>query len=300
MPLVSAPTIVPPSLSVAIPLLGLPSPTGNFEAYLAGIHSIALLTNEHEIALAQRWRSTKDLGAAQQLVLCNLRFVVTVARKYKGYGLPLADLVQEGTVGLMKAVRRFDPSRGIRLISYAIHWIRFEIHEFILRNWRIVRLATTKAQRKLFFKKHRLNSSGTCMNSSDAETLAHDLGIDQKVIRLMEQRLGKPDVPFDGFPGQETFAAETYLAATDSDPLIRIEADDWERQIQPRLRTALDTLDERSREIIRRRFMGSESSEGLEVLGREYGVSAERIRQIQNNALRRLRTALEKLVIPCE
>jgi RNA polymerase sigma-32 factor len=226
--------------------------------------------------------------------MSHLRFVVHIARGYMGYGLPLGDLIQEGNIGLMKAVKRFDPDVGVRLISFAVHWIRAEIHEFVLRNWRLVKVATTKAQRKLFFNLRRAKRHLGWLSRAETEAIARDLGVTAREVTEMEQRLAGQDVVFDPVPADEedgNVAPALYLPAPDADPAAAIEADDWEEQASERLYTALGRLDERSREILRARWM-TEQKTTLQELADRYGVSAERIRQIEQNAIRTLRTTL--------
>ncbi len=272
--------------------------TGSLDAYIASVNRIAVLDAGEERQLAEKLRDEGDLAAAQQLILSNLRHVVHIARGYMGYGLPLADLIQEGNVGLMKAVKRFDPEVGVRLISFAVHWIKAEIHEFILRNWRIVKIATTKAQRKLFFnlrsKKKRLG----WMNKAEVEAVAKDLNVKPETVLQMERRLSGQDLDFSSLGGSgdddEAYAPEEYLAADDADPASRLEAQDWqERQVQAIQRT-LETLDDRSRDILEKRWMQEDGSKlGLQELADIYGVSAERIRQIEAAAMKKLRKAIE-------
>jgi len=274
--------------------LALAGPSNSLDAYLGAVSSIPVLSEEEEHELAVRYHDEGDLDAARSLVLSNLRFVVHVARGYQGYGLPFADLIQEGNVGLMKAVKRFDPSVGVRLISFAVHWIRAEIHEYVIRNWRIVKVATTKAQRKLFFNlrkaKHRLG----WFSKEEVDNVARDLGVSSKQVLEMEGRLAHHDVAFDPYPGADdddegSYAPAHYLPDNGSDPASLIEDDDWSDSGSRRLSQALSRLDERSRRIVQSRWMGEEGKVTLHDLAAEYGVSAERIRQIENSAIKKLR-----------
>ena len=274
----------------------LPVPVGDLNHYMQAIGRIKVLDaeEEHELAVALQERS--DLDAARQLILHNLRFVVHIARGYQGYGLPLGDLIQEGNVGLMKAVRRYDPYQGVRLVSFAVHWIRAEIHEFILRNWRIVKVATTKAQRKLFFNLRGAKQRLGWLSNAEVSAVANDLGVPEKDVREMERRLASQDTSFDPAPEEDEdragLAPMERLSLEDmSDDPARIAEDaDWDQHYQERLGETLATLDERSRAILTRRYM-SEPKATLHELAAEYGVSAERIRQIENNAIKRIRAA---------
>ena len=288
--LVKAPNTTPDRTNTDVALAG---PVGSLERYLQAIQSIPVLDEAEERQLARRYRDQEDLDAARTLVLSHLRFVVHVARGYQGYGLPFADLIQEGNVGLMKAVKRFDPEVGVRLISFAVHWIRAEIHEYILRNWRIVKVATTKAQRKLFFNlrkaKHRLG----WFSREEVENVARDLKVSPEQVMEMESRLSGRDVAFDPAPGADTedepvYTPAHYLPASDSDPASELESSDWAEDGCQRLSSALEKLDERTRDIVYRRWMEEEKTT-LQELAAEYGVSAERIRQIENSALKKLR-----------
>ncbi|WP_017926502.1 RNA polymerase sigma factor RpoH [Thioalkalivibrio sp. HL-Eb18] len=274
----------------------LPVPVGNLDHYMQAVSRIEVLDPEHERELARSLHERNDLDAARQLILHNLRFVVHVARGYQGYGLPLGDLIQEGNVGLMKAVRRFDPNQGVRLVSFAVHWIRAEIHEFILRNWRIVKVATTKAQRKLFFNLRSAKQRLGWMSNDEVSAVARDLGVSENDVWEMERRLSSQDASFD--PAPDSDDEHTYLAPAQrlsledmsDDPAQVAEDEDWDRHYQERLASTLGELDERSRDILARRYM-SEPKATLHELAAEYGVSAERIRQIENNAIKRIRTA---------
>jgi RNA polymerase sigma-32 factor len=272
----------------------LPAPVGDLDAYIRAAYTLPVLAAEDERALARRLRDEDDLDAARSLILHNLRFVVQVARGYGGYGLPLGDLIQEGNIGLMKAVKRFDPEMNVRLVSFAVHWIRAEIHEFILRNWRIVKVATTKAQRKLFFNLRGAKKRLGWLNSQEVETVARDLGVTSRDVLEMESRLNGQDVGFD--PGPEgddetSYAPAAYLRTETADPAQQAEQDDWADYGQQRLREALQGLDERSRDIVEQRWLG-EQKVTLHELADRYQVSAERIRQIEGNAIKRLRAAI--------
>ena len=272
--------------------LVLAGPVGSLDAYIQAVSGIAVLSPEEEHELAVRFRDEEDLEAARTLVLSHLRFVVHIARGYSGYGLNLGDLVQEGNVGLMKAVKRFDPDVGVRLVSFAVHWIRAEIHEYVLRNWRLVKVATTKAQRKLFFNLRKAKKNLSWLNQEETEAVARDLGVTATEVTEMEKRMSARDMVFDAPSDSDDerggYGASSFLSEEDSDPADIVEAHDWEQNTQRRLLAGIKTLDERSQEIIRRRWM-VESKETLQDLAAEYGVSAERIRQIENNAIKKLR-----------
>ena len=271
------------------------SPAGDVEGYMQAIRRIPVLDAEEERALALRLKEHNDLEAARQLVLSHLRFVAHVARGYSGYGLPQADLIQEGNIGLMKAVKRFDPAHGVRLVSFAVHWIRAEIHEYILRNWRIVRIATTKAQRKLFFNLRSAKQRLGWFSEDEAEAVAKDLGVEARVLRDMESRMALPDLGFDtplgGESDDEGTAPADWIADSSYDPAYLVAEDDAEQNQQERLLEALDGLNERARDILQRRWL-QEPKATLQELADEYGVSAERIRQLESNAMKKLRGAL--------
>ncbi len=272
------------------------NPNGSVDAYMTAVRQIPILSPAEEQALAHRYRDDGDVDAARQLVLSHLRFVVHVARGYRGYGLPLGDLIQEGNVGLMKAVKRFDPEVGVRLISFAVHWIRAEIHEFILRNWRIVKVATTKAQRKLFFNLRQSKQRLGWLSQKEIQAVAEDLGVPAREVVEMESRLAGQDVgfdlPTDNDDEDATFAPVAYLEApTESDPAVMVEETNTAADGKRRLRESLTQLDERSRDIVNRRWL-SEHKATLHELADEYGVSAERIRQIEAGALKKLRGAM--------
>ncbi len=269
----------------------LAGPLGSLDAYLERVSRIAVLDRDEERALAERFRSQGDLEAARQLVLSHLRFVVHIARGYNGYGLPVGDLIQEGNVGLMKAVKRFDPSLNVRLVSFAVHWIRAEIHEYVLRNWRLVKIATTKAQRKLFFNLRRLKKNLTWLSAEETAAVARDLGVTPAEVTEMEKRLAARDMSFDPAPeaeDDELYSPAAYLPAPDADPAAQVEEAESADDSSTRLRGALSGLDERSRDIVERRWMAEDKATLHELAGK-YGVSAERIRQIEASALGKLR-----------
>jgi RNA polymerase sigma-32 factor len=272
--------------------LALTGPIGSFDAYLDRVSRIPVLSRDDERALAERLHRNGDVDAARQLVMSHLRFVVHVARGYTGYGLPLQDLVQEGNVGLMKAVKRFDPAVGVRLVSFAVHWIRAEIHEYVLRNWRLVKVATTKAQRKLFFNLRKLKKNLAWLTPEETRAVAADLGVEPSEVAEMEQRLAARDLAFDPVPDadeDETYSPAAYLPAPDSNPADAVENDEWDRATTQRLGAAVAQLDARSRDILQRRWMQDGEKATLHELAAEYGVSAERIRQLEANAIRKLR-----------
>lgn len=270
-------------------------PTGSLDAYIQTVREITVLSREEEEELARRFREDDDLDAARKLIFSQLRFVVHIARGYSGYGLPLGDLIQEGNLGLMKAVKRFDPDFGVRLVSFAVHWIRAEIHEYVLKNWRLVKIATTKAQRKLFFNLRSAKKYLGWLSASETEAIANDLGVTSRDVTEMEKRLAGQDMAFDGAPSDDeehTFSPAQYLPNPSPDPAEVIEIDDWRSQTTNRLQSALGKLDERSQEILRARWLTDEK-ETLQDLARRHGVSAERIRQIEQRAIGALRTELE-------
>jgi RNA polymerase sigma-32 factor len=275
--------------------LALAGPIGSLDAYMQAVSSIPVISREDEKALAIRFRDEDDLGAARELVLSHLRFVAHVARSYSGYGLPLGDLIQEGNVGLMKAVKRFDPEVGVRLVSFAVHWIRAEIHEFVLRNWRVVKVATTKAQRKLFFNLRKAKNRLGWFSHAEAQAVAKDLGVSLKDVSEMERRLASRDLSFDPSPGADedegNYSPAAYLPCPSPDPAALVESDDWNRSSTSALMAGLDLLDDRSRDILTSRWLG-EKKQTLHQLADKYGVSAERIRQLEANAIRKLRNML--------
>ena len=277
--------------------LRLALPAGSLESYIESVQRIPMLSAEEETRLAQRYRQFNDLAAARSLVLSHLRFVVRVARGYNGYGLSQADLIQEGSIGLMKAVKRFDPGMGVRLVSFAVHWIRAEIHEFILRNWRIVKVATTKAQRKLFFNLRAAKKRLGWLSREEVREVAKDLGVSPKVVMEMDERLSAHDASFDPYPeGEEEHqpnAPMSYLPDLRFEPEAALEAERTERERDAQLQRALTTLDKRSREIIAKRWL-NEQKATLHELAVQYDVSAERIRQLEQNAFKKLRAAMEQ------
>jgi RNA polymerase sigma-32 factor len=270
--------------------LPVPSALGSLEAYISAVYQIPVLSAEEEQALARRYRDHEDLDAARELVHSHLRFVVHVARGYTGYGLPLGDLIQEGNIGLMKAVKRFDPDMGVRLVSFAVHWIRAEIHEFILRNWRIVKVATTKAQRKLFFNLRKAKTRLGWLNAEEVRAVAKDLNVSEREVLEMEARLSGRDIGFDAPVDEDDDSAlpapVSYLEAEDADPSVVYERADSEDNQLELLREGLARLDPRSRDIIQRRWLDGDNKVTLQELADEYGVSAERIRQVEANALK--------------
>jgi RNA polymerase sigma-32 factor len=276
--------------------LSIPSVVGSLDSYIQTVNSLPLLTPEEETRLARRLRDREDLEAARQLVLSHLRVVVAISRRYLGYGLPQADLIQEGNIGLMKAVKRFDPERGVRLVSFAIHWIRAEIHEFVLRNWRIVKIATTKGQRKLFFNLRSLKQRLDSLGHEEIRAVARQLGVKPSEVVEMETRLGGRDVPFEpvGDSEEDTVAPAAYMAAdADAEPERQIEAQQTERLRDAGLQHALQGLDGRSRRIIQARWLREKDTATLHDLAAEFGVSAERIRQIEAKAMQKMRTVID-------
>jgi len=273
--------------------LPIPSALGSLEAYIGAVHQIPVLSVEDEQRLARRLRDEDDLAAAQELVLSHLRFVVHVARGYSGYGLPIGDLIQEGNIGLMKAIKRFDPTIGVRLVSFAVHWIRAEMHEFILKNWRIVKVATTKAQRKLFFNLRKSKTRLGWLNAEEVRAVAADLNVSEREVLEMESRLSGRDIGFDAPSDEDDDHAPpspaAYLMAEGEDPSQAYERADSEDHQLELLRDGMARLDARSRDIIRRRWLDADSKITLQELADEYGVSAERIRQVEANALKKMK-----------
>jgi RNA polymerase sigma-32 factor len=270
-----------------------PMPTGSLEAYIQTVSRFPILSLEEERSLARRWRDEGDLDAARNLVLSHLRLVVAVARGYLGYGLAHADLIQEGNIGLMKAVKRFDPERGVRLVSFAIHWIKAEIHEYILRNWRLVKVATTKAQRKLFFNLRSMKSDLAPMSGADIERVASELRVKPEEVVEMETRLSGQEIAFEGErDDEEAFAPADYLAASAAEPDQVMEAKEEESSKVENLKSALAVLDPRSRRIIQARWLKEKNAATLHELAAEFKVSAERIRQLEAKALQKMRKAL--------
>lgn len=275
--------------------LSLATPGQNLESYISAVHTVPVLTLEEERSLAERLFYEQDLDAARQLVMAHLRFVVHIARSYSGYGLPQADLIQEGNVGLMKAVKRFDPNVGVRLVSFAVHWIKAEIHEYVLKNWRIVKVATTKAQRKLFFNLRGAKKRLGLLTNQEAEAVAKDLGVPLREVREMEGRLFAVDQAFDPVPTQDeerSTAPVYYLEDNSSDPADVYERVSSEASESAQLKTAMAALDDRSRDILMRRWLG-EKKATLHELAAEYGVSAERIRQLEQNAFKKIKAAMQ-------
>lgn len=270
-------------------------PGQNLETYIQTVSRIPILTADEEKALAERLYYQEDLEAARTLVMSHLRFVVHIAKSYSGYGLAQGDLIQEGNVGLMKAVKRFNPEVGVRLVSFAVHWIKAEIHEFILKNWRIVKIATTKAQRKMFFNLRSAKKSLSWFSHSEVESVASDLGVTPDVVRQMEGRLSSSDMAFDGSADDDDDSAfqapSQYLEDHRSDPATLLENGNWEEDSNQRLEMAMSDLDERSRNILVQRWL-SDAKSTLHELADEYGVSAERIRQLEKNAMKKIRLAM--------
>jgi RNA polymerase sigma-32 factor len=275
--------------------LSLPIPAAySLESYIQTVNRYPMLSLEDEQRLAREWHDKQDVEAARQLVVSHLRVVVSVARHYVGYGLPQADLIQEGNVGLMKAVKRFDPDRGVRLVSFALHWIRAEIHEYVLKNWRLVKVATTKAQRKLFFNLRSLKQSLNTMSISEADAMARELNVSRKDVLEMETRMSGHDVSIDPTvdDGEESFSPLAYLASPDENPAQLLEREQTEQLRHTGLVAALENLDERSRHIIKARWLTEGEAATLHELAAEYGVSAERIRQIEARALQKMRAVI--------
>ncbi|MBU3709392.1 MAG: RNA polymerase sigma factor RpoH [Burkholderiaceae bacterium] len=277
--------------------LGFPASVGNIDAYISTVNRLPMLSAEEEASLARKLRDEGDLASAQKLVMSHLRLVVSIARGYLGYGLPHADLIQEGNIGLMKAVKRFDPEQGVRLVSYAMHWIKAEIHEYILRNWRMVKLATTKAQRKLFFNLRSHKTGLDTMTPEQVDDLAASLNVKREEVIEMETRLSGRDIALDA-PNDDDddakFAPIAYLSAEHSEPLKVLEAKQYDRLQSEGLELALSALDARSRRIVEARWLANDDGSGatLHELAEEFGVSAERIRQIEAAAMKKMKTAL--------
>lgn len=266
----------------------------NVASYTQWTHSLPILSQEDEIRLANDYQQSGSLDAARELVLSHLRFVVKVARKYAGYGLQEADLIQEGNIGLMKAVKRFDPKQGVRLVSFAVHWIKAEINEFVLKNWRIVKVATTKAQRKLFFNLRKMKQQLAWFNTDEVDAIAKDLDVKPETVREMESRMYAQDTAFDVSPGSdesEAYSPSDYLASSQPNPEMTLIAEDSAEDAQSRLLAALDTLDDRARSILEKRFL-AEQKATLHELAEALQVSAERVRQLEKQALTKLRQAM--------
>ncbi len=273
--------------------LPMPSAVGNLDAYIQAANRFPMLTEAEESSLARRFRDEEDLDAARQLVLSHLRLVVSIARGYLGYGLPHADLIQEGNIGLMKAVKRYDPDRGVRLVSFAIHWIKAEIHEYVLKNWRLVKVATTKAQRKLFFNLRSMKPGSEALTPGQTLEVARQLGVKPEEVTEMETRLGGHDLALESHDEEdEKFAPIAWLADSHSEPTRVLEAREYDRLQSDGLRTALESLDARSRRIIEARWLAEDEAATLHDLAAEFGVSAERIRQIEAKALQKMKGVL--------
>ncbi len=273
-------------------------PLGSVEAYIQAINSYPMLTAEEERYLAERLHYQSDLVAAKELILAHLRFVAHIARNYSGYGLPQADLIQEGNIGLMKAVRRFNPEVGVRLVSFAVHWIKAEIHEYVLRNWRIVKVATTKAQRKLFFNLRKTKQRLGWFNQDEVEIVARALGVSSKDVREMESRMAAQDMTFDiplddESSENQSLAPVLYLQDKRSDFAEDIEEDNWESNAADKLAYAMEELDDRSQHIIRARWLDNDNKSTLQELANKYGLSAERVRQLEKNAMKKLKISIE-------
>ncbi|HUF81725.1 MAG TPA: RNA polymerase sigma factor RpoH [Burkholderiales bacterium] len=279
--------------SLAFPV---PSLAGSLDTYIQTVNRFPLLTQEQETALARRYRTEDDLEAARELVLSHLRVVVAVSRGYLGYGLPQADLIQEGNIGLMKAVKRFDPERGVRLVSFALHWIRAEIHEFVLRNWRMVKVATTKAQRKLFFNLRSLKQSHSTLGAEEVRAMARQLGVKPEEVVEMETRLTGHDIALEpeGDGEDDSYAPISYLAADDAEPGRILEHEQTARRQSAGLVKALENLDDRSRRIVQARWLNEKEPATLHDLAAEFGVSAERIRQIESKAMARMKGVIAR------
>ncbi len=274
--------------------VALAGPVGSLDSYIHAVGAIPVLSKENEQALSRRFNEAEDLDAARELVMAHLRFVVHIAKGYTGYGLPLGDLIQEGNVGLMKAVKRFDPDYGVRLVSFAVHWIRAEIHEYVLKNWRIVKVATTKAQRKLFFNLRRKKKSLSWLSHAETLAVAEDLGVSPKEVTEMERRLSARDATFDpptAADDEHSFTPAAYLPSPNANPATLVEKADWTDDATKRMTAAMKDLDERSRDILQSRWL-TDKKMTLHELADRYGVSAERIRQVEANAIKKLRTAI--------
>lgn len=271
-------------------------PIGSLDAYIHHVNQIPMLTLEEEVACAERFQELGDIEAARRLVLAHLRYVVRVARGYLGYGLPLGDLIQEGSVGLMKAVKRFDPKMGVRLVSFAVHWIKSEIHQFVLHNWRIVKVATTKAQRKLFFNLRQMKRRLGWFDNEEIDAVAKDLGVSREDVLEMEERLNALDASFDADTDDDSSsfkAPSQYLHDSASDPALVLERADSESQDRLQLHAAFARLDARSQDILQQRWLTEQKAATLHALAEKYGVSAERVRQLEKNAMKKLREYME-------
>ncbi len=285
--------------AVNLPALDIRLPISSLDAYISHVHQLPMLAAEEELDLATRLQQHNDLIAARRMVLAHLRYVVRVARGYMGYGLPLGDLIQEGNVGLMKAVRRFDPTMNVRLVTFAMHWIKAEIHEYVLRNWRIVKVATTKAQRKLFFNLRQMKKHLGWLTNEEVNDVARDLKVKPETVRQMEARLSSQDAPFEFFTGSDSeednqhFSPAGYLEDHRYNPAAELENNDWRDQSNSALHIALTKLDDRSRDILEARWLADDKAT-LQDLAARYSVSAERIRQLEKNAMQKLKSALVK------
>ena len=299
MTMMSAPTALVPATNSALGL-GFTGNLGNLDAYISAVNRLPMLTHDDEVSLAKRLQEKNDLGAAQELVLSHLRLVVSIARGYLGYGLPHADLIQEGNIGLMKAVKRFDPDQGVRLVSYAMHWIKAEMHEYILKNWRLVKVATTKAQRKLFFNLRSHKTGLDAMTPTQIDSLAKLLDVKREEVIEMETRLSGRDIALESPNDDEDdkFAPIAYLSSDASEPTRVLEAEQVTRLQSEGLEEALGKLDARSRRIVEARWLANDDGSGatLHTLAEEFGVSAERIRQIEVAALKKMKGALAAYV----
>ncbi len=287
-------TLVVGNTAATSTAMTMPVLSGSLESYIQSVREIPVLKKSEERELAVKLRDNDDLEAARQLIMHNLRFVIKVARGYSGYGLPLADLVQEGNVGLMKAVKRFDPTVNVRLVSFAVHWIRAEIHEFILKNWKIVKVATTKAQRKLFFNLRSKKKRLAWMNDAEVKDIANDLGVTSKDVMEMEKRMSGQDIGFDLSSDEDednTYSPNQYLQSDVVDPSEAVETADWESHTQGLFKNAMSTLDDRSKDILASRWLVDEKAT-LQDLAAKYNVSAERIRQIESNAIDKLKSSV--------
>lgn len=283
-------------MSQQLQLTAMNLPVGSLDAYIHRVNQIPMLTLEEEVACAERFHSEGDIEAARRLVLAHLRYVVRVARGYLGYGLPLNDLIQEGNVGLMKAVKRFDPKMGVRLVSFAVHWIKAEIHEFVLRNWRIVKIATTKAQRKLFFNLRQMKNRLGWFSNEEVAAVAKDLGVSTDEVLVMEQRLNAMDAPYDASDADDSddfhMAPERYLFNASDDPALVLEKESTGERGREQLLLALEQLDERSQDILQQRWLADDKLT-LHDLAEKYDISAERVRQLEKNAMKKLRQFIE-------
>lgn len=272
-------------------------PIGSIDAYIAQVNRIPLLSQEEELALAERLHKHNDLEAAKSLVLAHLRYVVKVAKGYKGYGLPLSDLIQEGNIGLMKAVKRFNPQMGVRLVTFAMHWIKAELHEFVLKNWRIVKVATTKAQRKLFFNLRSMKKNSGWLAAHEVKSIAKDLGVEPEEVREMEMRMSSSDTAFDGYSDDDeeaSFAPAAYLSDHRHNPASLVENDRHSSETNSSLMEALEQLDTRSQEILSARWLNEENKATLQELAAKYQISAERVRQLEQQAMQKLKGLLEE------